>query len=1197
MSLRDLLERERRRVTWLSAAAVATVLTGTVAVLVALSALLLAGARWLVLPRPVPYLLWLVIGLVLATGVRFARRRLARDGSVGGVARAVEHERTLRDGALRGALEVADSGALGRLNAERMADRLSSLSGGALAPRMRQRMRRRVMAGSAAAVAGAVMLVAGATTATDGWAALVHPLRAWRGTLLDGVRLDRVPRAVLRGERVSFEVRAPGRREVSVAYRITGASWRESHFPVRDGSATVRLDPVDADVALFATDGRAVSDTAVVRVVERPFVGDVTIRAQFPAYLDRREETIPLGEPARVPQGTVLSFDGQSSTELRDVRLVNGRDTVAMRAETRHFSGRMSAAASGRYEWHAVGAGGPIADVPPPLDLEVLPDSAPRVEILAPSGDTTVMAGDTVTVSVLATDDHGIHSIDLRSWIVTARGAVRPWSGRSVDVANQPQWAGETALITSALTPGDAMHVVVSAFDGSPWHLKGESRELVLRLPTLSEQREAARAAGDSTVERAAATAAAEKQLQQRTSDASRRRDRETSSATNARGQSAMSYQASEEAKAYAKEQRDLTNRVQQLQRAAQQLEQQLRQAGALDSGLQARLREAQQLLNEALTPELAEQLKKLEQASQKLSAEDARKALADLAQQQQRLREQLEKSVEMLKRAALEGSMATLKDDANDLAKRERQLADSLARADAQQRQGDAQSEAKKLADRSRDLADEVKSLQQRLQQQNAQSGAERAAEAQRRAQESAQALDRAAQQSATQRPNDVPQRPQQNGQQQSGQQQNGQQQNGQQQSGQQQSGQQQSGKQQSGQQQSGQQQSGQQQSGQQQSGQQQSGQQQSGQQQGAQSGNSSQAGQRPGQQSGADKGGDKQSSEGAARQAAQAMEEAANQLAKAREQQVSEWKQELTTELDRSIQEMIELARTQDALEQKARQGATPQDLRAEQGTLQQGVDKSAQRLQDAAQKSSLLSQRSLRMVSDARKSVEEATRQTQASSDGSQVASAMRDASESLNQAAASLVRDRERAQNANSASGFAEMLQQLQQMAQQQSSLNSSVQDLLPRTGAQLDAKGQQMSRQLARDQREVAAKLDDVADQDATGRAEELAKEARQIAQALEAAQVDPNVVARQERLFRKMLDAGRLLEDDQREDTGKREAKAWTGTEVFTPQTSTAAGRSASRFQPPTWNDLRGLTPEERRLVLEYFKKINGERP
>ena len=80
------------------------------------------------------------------------------------------------------------------------------------------------------------------------------------------------------------------------------------------------------------------------------------------------------------------------------------------------------------------------------------------------------------------------------------------------------------------------------------------------------------------------------------------------------------------------------------------------------------------------LVRELAEKLRKLEESAQKLSAEDAQKALGDLAQQQQRLREQLEKSVEMLKRAALEGTMQTLKDEAKDIAEQERAVAESLA-------------------------------------------------------------------------------------------------------------------------------------------------------------------------------------------------------------------------------------------------------------------------------------------------------------------------------------------------------------------------------------------------------------------------------------------------------------------------------------------------------------------------------------
>jgi hypothetical protein len=325
--------------------------------------------------------------------------------------------------------------------------------------------------------------------------------------------------------------------------------------------------------------------------------------------------------------------------------------------------------------------------------------------------------------------------------------------------------------------------------------------------------------------------------------------------------------------------------------------------------------------------------------------------------------------------------------------------------------------------------------------------------------------------------------------------------------------------------------------------------------------------------------------------------MDDAARELSKAREQQVSEWKQELTTELDRSIQEMIQLAREQEGLEQQARKGASPEALRAQQGSLQQGVEKSAQRLQDAAQRSTLLTQRSLRSVADARKRVEDATQQTRSSTNATQIASSMKEASEALNGAAASLVRDRERASESSSATGFAEMLKQLQEMAQQQSSLNSAAQSLLPRMGNQTDPRAQQESRQLARQQREVAAKLDDVGDRDDSGRAEELAKEARQIAAALEAAQIDPAVIERQQRLFRKMLDAGRLMEEEEREDTGKREAKSWTGTDVFTPEGTSASGRSAMRFQAPTWNELRGLTPDERRIVLEYFKRINGQRP
>lgn len=323
--------------------------------------------------------------------------------------------------------------------------------------------------------------------------------------------------------------------------------------------------------------------------------------------------------------------------------------------------------------------------------------------------------------------------------------------------------------------------------------------------------------------------------------------------------------------------------------------------------------------------------------------------------------------------------------------------------------------------------------------------------------------------------------------------------------------------------------------------------------------------------------------------------MERAAQSLADAREQQIGQWKAELTDELDRAVQEMMQLGRQQQALEQQAQKGAAPQSLRGEQSAIQQGLERTSERLEEQGQKSSLLSPGSQRAVDEARREVAQATQAAEGRS-GQQTASAMREASESLNKAAASLVRDRERAARAQSASGFSEMIEQLQELAKQQGSLNAQASGLMQMPMGQ-SAQGQPQADALARRQRELARELDEVGDLDGTGRARELAREARQIADALEGGRIDAQTLARQQQLFRRLLDAGRTLEQEERDDTGKREARSASGTDRFQPADGAASGRAVARFREPTWEELRGLTAEERRAVLDYFKRINERDP
>jgi hypothetical protein len=1139
MTVIELVDRERGRLRRMHLFAGIALAVGATCLLLALGASALGGARWMSLPRPVPFLVWLLVLGADAVIVAWTIRRLEQRTTRHSVAATIEREQSMRAGSLRGAMEVGQSGALGRHAAAAVGERLAP-AGPRLAPAEHRAVGRGLMRAGIAAVIAIAALLFAAPNFNDGLLAILRPVSAWKGTLLPRLTFANLPPAVLRGETMRLQVAAARRGTVTLSQRIPGEAWTTQTVSVdpHTGLATIEVGPLRGDLSVVASDGRSASDTVVVKVTDRPFVGAVSLRATYPAYLGRAAEALAAGEPARVPQGTVIDISGRASTTLRSVRLAtagSAADTVAFRVNDRAFDGRMQATKTNRYSWIALSASGPIGDVPPPLELEVVPDSAPHVELVSPALDTIVAGDDKITLRATATDDHGIARVELVSWKQGPTGATTPPVRLKLADGASTVWDGTTALDLQpqGLKPGDALHIQIVATDNSPWAQRGESRELLLKIPTLEERRAIARASMDSAVSQVRSAAQAEKSLQERTSDAARDRAQPSgaNNPTSANGddkKGSMSFDAAEKAKAVAKDQRALADQVKQLQQTAAGLEQQLKQAGALDSSLARQLQEAQSLLRDALTPELLAQMNKLDNAAQQLSKDQAQMSLKDLQAMQQKLREQLEKSAEMLKRAALEGSMQTLKDEAKDIADRDRALADSAAaKSSGQQPTDSARAQAKQLADRSQRFEDELKKLQDRLEKEKADAGASGTEEARKHADVAEQAMRDAA---GSQKQPD--------------------------------------GKQQS----------------------------QSGQQgaSGDQSKDGTKDGSKDGQKSGQSGGQMEQKS----RDAASQMKHASDAMKDARQAQVNQWKSELTNALDQSIQEMLQMARQEQQLQQKAQSGqAKPEELRGEQGAVKQGLDNAAARLQQEGQKTSLLSGRSERSVAEAQQKVSEAMQQAADVRGSRQSASAMGDAADALNRAASSLARDREKANTSSSATGFSEMMQELQDAAKKQGSINAQAQGMLPGNGQPMSTQQQATSRALAREQRQVAQQLDDVGDAVGGDRAAQLAKEAKQLADALDGGRIDAGTIARQQQLFRRLLDAGKSLEKDEREDTDKRQATSAKPGNELVPDNTSSTGRAAIKFREPTWDELRGLSADERRAILEYFKRINASTP
>ena len=83
--------------------------------------------------------------------------------------------------------------------------------------------------------------------------------------------------------------------------------------------------------------------------------------------------------------------------------------------------------------------------------------------------------------------------------------------------------------------------------------------------------------------------------------------------------------------------------------------------AGINDSAWQSDLSEIREQLDRALTPELRDRLSELQQALKELDADRTKEALEQLAEPQRQLREALERSRELFRRAAIEGDLANL--------------------------------------------------------------------------------------------------------------------------------------------------------------------------------------------------------------------------------------------------------------------------------------------------------------------------------------------------------------------------------------------------------------------------------------------------------------------------------------------------------------------------------------------------------
>lgn len=336
-------------------------------------------------------------------------------------------------------------------------------------------------------------------------------------------------------------------------------------------------------------------------------------------------------------------------------------------------------------------------------------------------------------------------------------------------------------------------------------------------------------------------------------------------------------------------------------------------------------------------------------------------------------------------------------------------------------------------------------------------------------------------------------------------------------------------------------------------------------------------------------------------ASQASQQMSDAAERLQRSQQEMAQRQMQALQEAMTRVTNDALALARKQGGLQENMRAATQAElgELRGEQAAILEGLRNMAEQAAvttreapDVGQQLSEAIGRAMRSVQGTVEAMERGGRRP-----GPSPHAASEGAVESLNRIALQAMAGAQALNNPGPGDPSQQMLEQLQQLAEQQGELTNQSESVVPMELSQAAREAQ--AQQIAEGQEAVAGELGDLAqDQgsqdEALGDLQALAEAAEALAQELEAGRLDATTVQRQEELFHRLLDAGRSLQKDEFAEERRSE-----GPDAVLRNPVEALGEEelgGAIIPFPDRSELAGLTPAQRALILQYFERLNRGR-
>ncbi|MBM3331195.1 hypothetical protein FJY68_04995 [candidate division WOR-3 bacterium] len=509
-------------------------------------------------------------------------------------------------------------------------------------------------------------------------------------------------------EGITFEVSPgdtavmPGGSVVLRARVFPAGVFREVRL-IRSGSESdtrdLRVESDTCRVVLAAGHGFAYrfrvlsrsSDPHRVRVLEPLTLERLVFTLRPPAYSGLQETRMSgVGRGAEVSglKGTVVGIEGEANRPAAAGRLRLGDDTIAVTVDARdsslfraEFTIRGDVAGAIELADFDYGVLQPAAEV----RVRAIADEPPFVKLFAPGRDIDLPVSMQVLLGINSLDDFGLGDLVLHYGKELGRGeeggesrvqnpesrvqslVLKRLAGRREDTT---LYAWD--LSDAGLLPGEAMWYYVSVTDNDGVSGSKVSRTEVfqVRFPTMTEIYNAAVRQTERTESELGPMQSEQAQLGEELSRLSdeMKKSRE------------LSWEEKQALEKVLGGQEGLMQQVSDLKQEVSDMMKELSQGMTLDQQTMERMNQLQQLLSELLPRELQQSLAQLRDKLEQQSP-DVKRALEKFELDQEKMKEAIDRALELLKKIMEEQRLEALAKKSEELARAQEDLTDRLGK------------------------------------------------------------------------------------------------------------------------------------------------------------------------------------------------------------------------------------------------------------------------------------------------------------------------------------------------------------------------------------------------------------------------------------------------------------------------------------------------------------------------------------